>query len=107
MTRARQAIVTLGSLQTMMEAPDERILGVRSVSPAIVRGEIKLEHVGFKYPNMDVASLADLNLTITPGERIGVIGRVASGKSTFGRLLCGLYPPTERSYLIDALDSRQ
>ena len=38
---------------------------------------------------------AGINLKIKPGERIGVIGRVASGKSTLGRVLCGLYAPTE------------
>jgi ATP-binding cassette subfamily C protein LapB len=44
---------------------------------------------------------------IAPGERIGIIGRVASGKSTLGRLICGLYEPTAGSYRIDGLDSRQ
>lgn len=107
MTRARQAMVTLGTLQTMMEAPDERVLGVRSVSPTITTGEIKFEHAAFQYPGASVASLADVSLTIRPGERIGVIGRVASGKSTFGRVLCGLYPPTDGRFLIDGLDSRQ
>src|SRR5439155_223010 len=48
-----------------------------------------------------------VNLTIKPGERIGIIGRVASGKSTLGRVLSGLYEPTEGTYLIDGLDSRQ
>jgi ATP-binding cassette subfamily C protein LapB len=107
MTRARQAIVTLQSLQTLMEADDERSLGVRSVSPSISNGEITFEHVGFKYPAASANSLSDVSLTIKPGERIGIIGRVASGKSTFGRVLCGLYPPSEGVYLIDGLDSRQ
>jgi ATP-binding cassette, subfamily C, bacterial LapB len=107
MTRARQAIVTMDSLQTMMEAPDERILSVRSVSPTIAKGDIKFEHLSFGYPGASTASISDMSLTISPGERIGIIGRVASGKSTFGRLLCGLYPPNEGAYLIDDLDSRQ
>jgi ATP-binding cassette, subfamily C, bacterial LapB len=107
MTRARQAMVTMDSLQTMMEAPDERILGVRSVSPTIAKGDIKFEHLSFGYPGASTASLADVSLTISPGERIGVIGRVASGKSTFGRVLCGLYPPNDGAFLIDDLDSRQ
>ena len=107
MTRARQAIVTLKNLQAMMEAPDERSLHARSVVPTIGRGDIKLEHVGLRYPNASRESLADISLSISAGERIGLIGRVASGKSTLGRLICGLYPPTEGSYLIDGLDSRQ
>ena len=106
-TRARQAMVTLDTLQTLMEAPDERSQAARSVVPTLGKGEIKLEHVSFRYPNTSSDSLSDLNLVIHPGEKIGVIGRVASGKSTLGRVLCGLYPPTDGSYLIDNLDSRQ
>ncbi|HEX5775216.1 MAG TPA: type I secretion system permease/ATPase [Caulobacteraceae bacterium] len=106
-TRARQALVTLETLQVLMDGADERALGVRSVVPTIGRGELKLEHVHFKYPGASMDSLADINLTIEPGERIGIIGRVASGKSTLGRVLCGLYPPSEGSYLVDGLDSRQ
>jgi ATP-binding cassette subfamily C protein LapB len=107
MTRARQAMVTLKNLQAMMESPDERVLHARSVVPSIARGDIKLEHVGFRYPNASRESLADISLSIAAGERIGLIGRVASGKSTLGRVICGLYPPTDGSYLIDGLDSRQ
>ena len=106
-TRARQAMVTLDTLQTMMEAPDERAQAARSVVPTLGRGEIKLEHLSFRYPNASSDSLSDINLVIHPGEKIGVIGRVASGKSTLGRVLCGLYPPTDGSMLVDNLDSRQ
>jgi ATP-binding cassette subfamily C protein LapB len=59
-------------------------------------------HVG-----SEKCSVAVVNLTISPGERIGIIGRVASGKSTLGRLLCGLYQPAEGVMTIDGLDSRQ
>lgn len=107
MTRGRQAFVTLASLQTLMEQGDEREKGSRSVVPVISQGQLELEHVGFSYPEAGKESLSDINLKIAPGERIGLIGRVASGKSTLGRLICGLYEPTEGSYRIDGLDSRQ
>lgn len=107
MTRGRQAFVTLASLQTLMEQGDEREKGSRSVVPVISQGQIELDHIGFSYPEAGKESLSDINLKIKPGERIGLIGRVASGKSTLGRLICGLYEPTEGSYRIDGLDSRQ
>jgi len=106
-TRARQATTTLDSLQKMMEAGDERTSAARSIVPEICSGTIELSHVSFRYPNAARDSLSDLNLTIKPGERIGVIGRVASGKSTLGRVLCGLYAPGEGTMTIDSLDSRQ
>ena len=107
MTRGRQAFVTLKSLQTLMDQDDERDKGSRSVAPEVRDGHLLLDHVGFRYPETDRESLADINLRIEPGERIGLIGRVASGKSTLGRLLCGLYDPSNGSYRIDGLESRQ
>ena len=107
MTRARQAFVTLNSLQSLMEQPDEREQGSRSITPQISGGRLLLDHVGFSYPESGRESLADIVLNIEPGERIGLIGRVASGKSTLGRVLCGLYEPTAGDYRIDGLDSRQ
>ena len=97
MTRGRQAFVTLASLQTLMEQGDEREKGSRSVVPVISQGQIELDHVGFSYPEAGKESLSDISLKIKPGERIGLIGRVASGKSTLGRLICGLYEPIEGS----------
>jgi ATP-binding cassette subfamily C protein LapB len=106
-TRGRQAVATLDSLQRMMEAQDERQMAMRSIVPEIRVGHIELANLSFRYPNAGRDSLSGLNLKVAPGERIGVIGRVASGKSTLGRLLCGLYPPTDGVYLIEGLDSRQ
>lgn len=106
-TRGRQAFVTLDSLQVLMDQQDERSFGSRSVVPEVKRGDIQLEDLAFRYPEAARDSLTGINLKITPGERIGIIGRVASGKSTLGRVLCGLYQPTEGTYLLDGLDSRQ
>ena len=107
MTRARHAMVTMRSLQELSEAPDERSQAARSVIPRIDRGETELEYSSLRYPGASRDSLSDISLRIRPGERIGVIGRVASGKSSLGRLLCGLYAPTEGVYLVEGLDSRQ
>ena len=88
MTRGRQAFVTLNSLQLLMDQPDERDKGSRSITPQIRDAHLQFEHVGFSYPEVGRETLADINLTIAPGERVGLIGRVASGKSTLGRVLC-------------------
>ena len=106
-TRGKQAMATLDSLQRMMEVKDERQVAMRSIVPEIRAGHIELQDVSFRYPNGSRDSLSGITLKIGPGERIGVIGRVASGKSTLGRVLCGLYAPTEGELLVDSLDSRQ
>jgi ATP-binding cassette subfamily C protein LapB len=106
-TRGKQAFATLDSLQRMMEAPDERQMAMRSIVPEIRAGHVELSDVSLRYPNSGRDSLSGVNLKINPGERIGIIGRVASGKSTLGRVLCGLYAPTAGEMLVDGLDSRQ
>ncbi|MEO7814380.1 MAG: type I secretion system permease/ATPase [Sphingomicrobium sp.] len=106
-TRAKQSMATMASLQQMMEQEDERSVSARSIVPEIRVGTIEMSHVMFGYPGATTASLSDVSLKIEPGERIGIIGRVASGKSTLGRMLCGLYQPGEGVLTIDGLDSRQ
>jgi ATP-binding cassette, subfamily C, bacterial LapB len=106
-TRARQSMTTLDSLQRMMESTDERQVAARSIVPEIRAGHLELKNASFRYPAAAIDSLSGVNLKVEPGERIAIIGRVASGKSTLGRLMCGLYAPTDGEMLVDGLDSRQ
>ena len=107
LTRGKQSMTTLDSLQRMMEATDERQVAARSIVPEIRAGHLELKNANFRYPGASVDSLSGINLKINPGERIAIIGRVASGKSTLGRLMCGLYAPTDGEMLVDGLGSRQ
>jgi len=59
-----------------------------------VRGALSFDRVSFSYPGTDTAVLKDLSLTIQPGERIALVGVNGCGKSTFVKLLVGLYRPT-------------
>jgi len=107
LTRGRQANETLDSIERLFDGEDERRQG-SITAPAVVRnGEIRCEQLEFRYPDAPTAALDSINLVIKPGEKIAIIGRVASGKSTLGRVLCGLYRPTGGAMLIDGIDSRQ
>lgn len=107
LTRGQQARQTLDSLQELWEETDERRMGSASLTPEVRSANIKLENLEFSYPDTAVPSLSGINLEIRPGDRIAIIGRVAAGKSTLGRVMCGLYQPTGGSMLIDGIDSRQ
>jgi ATP-binding cassette subfamily C protein LapB len=107
LTRGQQARQTLASIQRLWDGEDERRQGSASITPEVRSANIHLEGVEFTYPEASVPSLSQLNLTIAPGDRIAVIGRVASGKSTLGRIICGLYQPSAGSMLIDGIDSKQ
>ena len=57
--------------------------------------DIVFDHVTFTYPSGSVPALRDVSVTIREGERVAIVGRNGSGKSTFVNLLCGLYEPQE------------
>src|SRR6185436_14711646 len=63
--------------------------------------------VTFNYPGETGAALTQVSFRIAPGERVALIGRVGSGKTTIEKLVMGLYEPTSGSILIDAVESRQ
>ncbi len=108
LTRGRQAREALDSIEQLFEAEDERKAGSMSLPSAQSGGyRVELENLSFAYPDSPVNALDGINLTITPGERIAIVGRVASGKSTLGRVMCGLYPPTDGAMTIEGIDSRQ
>lgn len=107
MTRGRQAMTTMASIQQMIEADDERRMGSSSLDLKIDKGDVSVEGLSFTYPGAAAPSLSDINLKLKPGEKVAIVGRVASGKSTLGRLLCGLYAPDEGNIFVDGLDSRQ
>lgn len=107
LSRGQQAQQTLQSLQAVWEEPDERRMGSASLTPEVRSASILLEGLEFSYPEASQPSLSGIDIEIQPGDRIAIVGRVASGKSTLGRVLCGLYQPTAGSMLIDGIDSQQ
>jgi ATP-binding cassette subfamily B multidrug efflux pump len=71
----------------------------------VPRGEIRFEHLTFAYGRSDAAAVVtDLNLTIRPGERVGIVGRSGAGKSTLVNLLLRLHDVESGRILIDGQD---
>ena len=66
--------------------------------------EIVFENVSFKYPNSDNYSLRNVNCTIRKGEKLAIVGQNGTGKTTFIKLLCNLYKPTEGRILLNGVD---
>ena len=70
-------------------------------------GSIEFRDVTFRYPGSTARALDDVSFRIEPGERVAVIGRVGSGKSTVARLILGLFEPSDGAVYIDGADVRQ
>ena len=68
------------------ERPPERTFVARTID----KGSFSFESVTFKYPSAQINALEKVSFKVVPGERVGVIGRIGSGKTTVGRLLAGV-----------------
>ncbi len=66
---------------------------------------IRLEKVGYRYPEREEAVLEDIDLSIRPGELVAVIGPNGSGKSTLAKLLNGLILPTQGKVTVEGLET--
>ncbi|MFI6927678.1 ABC transporter ATP-binding protein [Nonomuraea spiralis] len=68
---------------------------------------LRLADVGFAYPDDGEPALSGITLTLAPGERLGLVGRTGSGKTTLAKLLLRLYDPTGGTVEIGGLDLRE
>ncbi len=107
LTRFNQARTSYRSLDALMRADSERPEGRNWISRPRLEGEISFDGVSFAYPDAQIDALRDVTFTIKPGEKVAVLGRIGSGKSTVARLILGLFEPREGSVRMDGIDIRQ
>jgi ATP-binding cassette subfamily C protein LapB len=101
------AKTALAGLEQIMSTPGERTEEASFVHRPEIKGEIEFRNVTFKYPGHNQEVLRNVSFRIKPGERVVVLGRVGSGKTTLHKLMLGLYQPTEGAILLDGVDLRQ
>ena len=82
-----------------MEYPEAMPKGTAHVKPGEHR--IEFRNVTFAYPGTDKKVLDGVNITVEPGEHLSIVGLNGAGKTTFIKLLCRLYDPTEGEILVD------
>lgn len=110
------ALSILGGIESSMryiqdffeftDGPRVDLTGGRRLPGPVAQG-ITFEGVSFTYPGSEEPALADLNLTIRPGERLALVGENGAGKSTLVKLLMGLYQPTAGRILVDGVELRE
>ncbi len=106
-TRYQNSRISLDALNTLMALPSEDRDTNSTVDFGPLEPAFTLENVSFSYPNAARSAVEGLSLHIAPGEKVGIIGRMGSGKSTLIRLLIGLYQPTDGAVKFGAVDIRQ
>jgi len=85
----------------------ERPEGKGFVRRPVFDGSIEFKKVSFSYPEAPKASLEDISFKIKPGEHVGIIGKVGSGKTSIIKLIVGLYQANEGAISIDNIDINQ
>ncbi|HFC8517803.1 TPA: type I secretion system permease/ATPase [Neisseria weaveri] len=106
-TRFQQAKLALDGLNQIVERPIERSPERKYISLDYVQGAIGFDNVSFKYKADSSPAVSDLRLNIRPGEKVGILGRIGSGKSTMLKLASGLYDTEQGSVTLDGVDMRQ
>jgi ATP-binding cassette subfamily C protein LapB len=73
----------------------------------VLHGDFRFHDVEFSYPHTLRPVLQGINLTIRPGEKVAIVGRIGSGKSTLVKMMVNFFEPTRGTLLIDETDMRQ
>ena len=107
LTRYHQARAAYDALNRVMALQVERPAQTRFLHRPQLRGEVAFKNVTFTYPGQKLPALDHVSFVVKPGERVGLIGRIGSGKTTVEKLVLGLYEPNEGAVLIDGTDLRQ
>ena len=107
LSRLNQIITGYNSLDGLMNQPTEHAKGSDYLRRGKYRGEVSFENVSYSYPNQDGLALEEISFLIKKGERIGIVGRVGSGKTTIGKLVTKLFPPKSGKILVDGVDISQ
>ena len=110
------SLVSSGQRLQLVHAHLERIADVveaepEQASPFVhqpprLTGRIKLEQISFQYDPHSPKVLSNMCVDIEPGQKVAIVGRTGSGKSTLGKLLLGLYLPTEGEIFYDGIPLR-
>lgn len=107
LTKYSQSKEALERLNDMMKAPVERPSNQTFISMPVVQGQITFRDVVFRYPGQKTPANNGISFSINPGDHVGIIGAVGSGKTTIERLILNLYQPDSGSVQIDGVDVRQ
>ena len=103
----QNARMSLETLDKLMAQPVERPDASAFIHRPEIEGEIEFRNVSFAYPGQGEPALQNVSLRIAPGERVVILGRTGSGKTTLQKLMLGLYQPTDGVVRIDGIDLRQ
>jgi ATP-binding cassette subfamily C protein LapB len=107
MSRANGALTAYRHLSKLIGKGFRKTTNASPISRPKFVGEIEFRNVSYKYEGASHPTINNLSFKIPAGQKVALVGKMGSGKSTFSRLVGGIYEPTEGAILIDGVDVRQ
>ncbi len=108
LTQARKQSEYLEWFFDFVELPNHKETGTKRIDLEEAKNyEIEFRNVSFHYPSSENYSLEHLNIKFKVGEKMAVVGRNGSGKTTFIKLLCRLYDPQEGEILLNGINIKE
>jgi ATP-binding cassette subfamily B protein len=101
----QQAEASQGRINAMLNTKPE--INNTKDAPIKLEGTIEFENVSFTYPDTGIEAIKNVSFKINKGEKLAILGRTASGKSTFADLLLRFYDVTKGRILIDGIDIKE
>lgn len=105
--RFQQAWLALKGVNGIVERATDRDSERNYVTLSHIQGAVKFHHVSFGYSKDGEPTVNNLDLTLQPGEKVAILGKIGSGKSTMLKLAAGLYEPQHGNISLDDVDLRQ
>jgi ATP-binding cassette subfamily C protein LapB len=105
--RYDRTMLSLNNIDEIMSMEVEKNQAKTYLSRSNLDGDINFKDVTFSYNEQNYQALSNINLSIKKGERVAIIGKIGSGKTTLAKLIMNLYSPTKGSVLVDGSDVRQ
>lgn len=105
--RFQQAWLALKGVNGIVERATDRDTERNYVTLSHIQGAVKFHQVSFGYSKDGEPTVNNLTLTLQPGEKVAILGKIGSGKSTMLKLAAGLYEPQHGNISLDDVDLRQ
>ena len=102
-----QAETAKNALDDIMSLPSEGGDNKQVKNASQLSGNLDVKQLCFRYPNVNVLALKDINFSIKQGEHVAILGKNGCGKSTLNRLLMGFYKAESGQVLLDEIDMKQ
>jgi ATP-binding cassette subfamily C protein LapB len=107
LTKLNSAMASYKNLAALMKQPREHKSKAAYLNRSVWQGSIEFRDVSFNYPGQTQGGLQNISFKIEAGEKVAIVGKVGSGKTTLAKLLVGLYKPDSGAILVDGIDIRQ